>query len=124
VLLDWTAAFLRDIEANPVFDPGRLVDRHLGAGRLWIWDLEGDPVSMAAVSATAGAISRIAFVYTPPEHRRHGYAAACVAALSERVLAEGVGCILHTQLHNPTSNGVYRRIGYVALAEILIYRFG
>ena len=123
VLLGWTAAFLKDTDSIP-FDPAHLVDRHLRADRMRLWDVAGDPVSMAAVSAAAGGIARVAFVYTPPEHRRHGYAAACVAALSERVLGEGLGCILHTQLHNPTSNGVYRRIGYVPLAEVLIYRFG
>lgn len=123
VLLDWAAAFRRDTEMNSM-DPAQVVDRHLGPGRLWLWDVDGDPVSMAAVSATAGGIARVAFVYTPPEQRRHGFAAACVAAVSERVVAEGAGCILHTQLHNPTSNGVYRRIGYVPVAEILLYRFG
>jgi GNAT superfamily N-acetyltransferase len=119
----WSAAFLRDTGSNP-FDPGELVERHLGSGRLWVWVVQGEPVSMAAVSATAGGVARIAFVYTPPEHRRNGYAAACVAALSERVLAGGDGCILYTQLHNTTSNGVYRRIGYEPIADVLIYRFG
>jgi GNAT superfamily N-acetyltransferase len=123
VLLDWTVAFLGDIESSP-FDPEQLVDRHLATGRLWVWEVEGEPVSMVAVSATVGGIARIQLVYTPSEHRRHGYAAACVAEMSDRVLREGTGCILHTQLHNPTSNGVYRRIGYVPIEELVIYRFG
>lgn len=123
VLLDWAGAFLHDTGMHAV-DPTEVVDRHLGAGRLWLWDVDGNPVSMAAVSTPAGGIARVAFVYTPPEHRRHGFAAAGVAAVSERVLADGAGCILHTQLHNPTSNGVYRRIGYLPVAEILLYHFG
>jgi L-amino acid N-acyltransferase YncA len=82
------------------------------------------PVSMAAARATAAGVARVAFVYTLPEHRRHGYAAAGVAALSTRLLGQGVNCILHTQLHNATSNGVHRRIGYEAMGEVLIYRCG
>jgi predicted GNAT family acetyltransferase len=123
VLLRWTVAFLRDTGSNP-FDPDSLVDRHMTSGRLWLWDVGGEPVSMAAASATAAGVARVAFVYTPAEHRRHGYAAAGVAALSTRLLGQGVNCILHTQLHNPTSNGVYRRIGYEPMGEVLIYRFG
>ena len=123
VLLEWAAAFLRDTELDAL-DPAQVVDRRMGAGRLWLWDVDGDPVSMAGLSAPAGGVARVGFVYTSPEQRRRGFAAACVAAVSERVLAEGAGCILHTQLHNPTSNGVYRRLGYVPVAEILLYRFG
>jgi predicted GNAT family acetyltransferase len=33
-------------------------------------------------------------------------------------------CILHTQLANPTSNAIYRRIGYEPVSEVLFYRFG
>ena len=35
----------------------------------------------------------------------------------------GHRCILHTDLGNPTSNSVYRRIGYRCVAEGLRYRF-
>ena len=35
----------------------------------------------------------------------------------------GLRPILFTDLSNPTSNAVYRRIGYQAVAEILRYRF-
>ena len=35
----------------------------------------------------------------------------------------GHRCILYTDLGNPTSNSVYRRIGYRAVAEALRFRF-
>jgi len=35
----------------------------------------------------------------------------------------GFRCILYTDLANPTSNSIYRRIGYRAVAEGLRYRF-
>jgi predicted GNAT family acetyltransferase len=46
-----------------------------------------------------------------------------VAAVSAGVLAAGRRCILYTDLGNPTSNSVYRRIGYRAVVECLRYRF-
>lgn len=124
VLVAWARCFLRDTASGP-FDAGEMTDRHLAGGRLWLWEHDGRPVSMAAVSVPAAGVSRIAFVYTPVEHRSQGYAAACVAGLSEWVLAGDVGtCILYTQLSNPTSNALYRRIGYEPVTEVLIYRFG
>ena len=36
---------------------------------------------------------------------------------------EGHRCILYTDLGNPISNSVYRRIGYRAVAEGIQYRF-
>jgi predicted GNAT family acetyltransferase len=52
-------------------------------------------------------------VYTPPEHRRRGYATALVADLSRHALRTGAErCMLFTDLANPTSNRIYARIGY------------
>ena len=39
------------------------------------------------------------------------------------VLDAGQRCILNTELANPTPHGVYRRIGYRAVAESLRYEF-
>ncbi len=44
---------------------------------------------MTGTSAPVAGVTRVSLVYTPPEHRRRGYAAALVAAVSERELAAG-----------------------------------
>jgi hypothetical protein len=62
-------------------------------------------------------------VYTPPENRRRGYAAACVYGISKYCTEAGYRCVLYTDLGNPTSNAIYRRIGYRAVAEAIHYRF-
>lgn len=69
-------------------------------------------------------VVRLSGVYTPPEKRRHGYAAACVHTLSKKLRDSGFRCILYTDLGNATSNSIYRRIGYRAVAEAIRYRFG
>jgi predicted GNAT family acetyltransferase len=52
-------------------------------------------------------------VYTPPEKRNRGYASSLVAALSQHLLDGGRKfCFLYTDLANPTSNKIYRALGY------------
>ncbi|MDQ2826455.1 MAG: GNAT family N-acetyltransferase [Actinomycetota bacterium] len=124
VLVAWATSFLGDTDSQGL-DAADMTDRHLRAGRLWVWEHDGRPVSTAAASVPAAGVSRVAFVYTPPEDRLHGYATACVAALSARIVAgDAAICILYTQLSNPRSNAIYRRIGYEPVMEGLVYRFG
>ena len=71
-----------------------------------------------------GGVTRVGLVYTPDDLRRRGYASACVAEVSAHALSTGAdACILYTQLHNATSNRIYRRIGYEPVSEVLVYRF-
>jgi predicted GNAT family acetyltransferase len=78
---------------------------------------------MAGHSLAVEGVVRLQAVYTPPERRSRGYASACAAALTLRIIAAGLRCILHTDLANPTSNSIYRRIGYRAVEEVIRYRF-
>ncbi len=88
------------------------------SGELFLWD-DGGPRSMAARTRPTAHGECIGFVYTPPEHRNHGYASATVAALSQTVLDSGKHfCTLFTDLANPTSNSVYQRIGYRRVATV------
>lgn len=66
---------------------------------------------------------RLAHVYTPPEQRGHGIAATLVAHLASETMAAGDRCMLHTQLSNPSSNRVYRRLGFEAISESTFYQF-
>jgi predicted GNAT family acetyltransferase len=69
-------------------------------------------------------VPRIGPVYTPAEHRGHGYAAALTAAVAEDALAKGaVAVTLFADAANPTSNNVYRRIGFREVAWVVDLRF-
>ena len=88
------------------------------AGDLVVWELDGEAVSMAAVSRRTPWSSSIGFVYTPPELRGRGFASAVTAALSQRELDAGQRwCSLFTDQANPTSNHIYADIGYEPKAE-------
>ena len=79
---------------------------------------------MAAVGGPTPNGDRISWVYTPPALRGRGYASACVAALSQRLLDSGRRfCFLYTDLANPTANKLYQRIGYRQVIDASIYHF-
>jgi uncharacterized protein len=122
LMILWAGAFQDEI-AEPAGDIELRVDRGLASGQLWLWDRKGETVAMAVSRAPSHGVVRLSGVYTPPEKRRHGYAEACVHALSKHQRDAGYRCILYTDLANPTSNSIYLRIGYRAVAEALRYRF-
>ncbi|MFD5874953.1 GNAT family N-acetyltransferase [Streptomyces sp. NPDC060322] len=120
VLVEWLKAFGR--ETGQSGDRAeRIVDERTAHGGLTLWETDGVPVSMAGVSRRIAGMVRVANVYTPPEHRGRGYAAAVTAEASRVAREEGAGeVLLFTDLANPTSNGVYRRIGYEAVSDRLL----
>ena len=122
LMILWTRAFQNEIGESAA-DTELRVDRGLAARQLWLWDQSGETTSMAVGREPVQGVVRLSGVYTPPEKRKHGYAAACVHALSKHLRGSGYRCILYTDLGNPTSNSIYRRIGYRAVAEALRYRF-
>ncbi|MGW4791383.1 GNAT family N-acetyltransferase, partial [Nonomuraea sp. NPDC004297] len=95
-----------------------VVARRLQHEELFVWEAEGAPVSLAALSPAVGGVCRIGPVYTPPSRRRRGYGAAVTAHASQMALAERCEqVVLFTDLANPTSNAVYRAIGYEPVAD-------
>lgn len=63
-------------------------------------------------------------MYTPPERRGRGYASNNVAAASQAQLDSGLRFLfLYTDLSNPTSNRIYRDIGYQPVCDVDEYRF-
>jgi predicted GNAT family acetyltransferase len=121
VVVDHLVGFQLHAERQAGRDPGdRAYDdldpeialRRIRQGGFWLWTTDDGPVSSVGSHDVVYGASRVGPVYTPPEHRGHGYAAAATAAVSARVLDEGARPCLFTDLANPTSNGVYERIGY------------
>jgi hypothetical protein len=122
LVIDWLLRF--EAEAGvTISGPEVQVQRWTAAQQVWIWQ-DGESVSMAVSRECVEGVVRLAFVYTPPLKRGRGYAEACVSELSRRIQGNGQRAILYTDLGNPTSNSIYRRIGYRAVAEGLRYRFG
>jgi GNAT superfamily N-acetyltransferase len=121
VLVKWVNAFVEDTGVVPV-DAEQLVDLRTEREQLWVWD-DGGAVSLAGASEPVAGVARVQYVYTPPDRRGAGYATACVEQMSRVLTGRGLRCVLFTDLANPTSNAIYRRIGYEVAAEILGYDF-
>lgn len=121
LMIQWVREFHLEVQ-EPAPDLERFVDTRLAGGQLWIWETT-TAKSMAVSTRPVADVTRIGGVYTPSANRKQGYAAACVHSLSKVERAAGHRCILYTNLGNPTSNSIYRRIGYRAVAEVVRYRF-
>ena len=69
-------------------DTRAVVAARLRRREMFLWAVEGRPVSCAAFTTTApdGDAGRINAVFTLEDERGKGYASACVAALSRRLL--------------------------------------
>jgi RimJ/RimL family protein N-acetyltransferase len=120
-VIPWIAQFQAEVHEAPM-DPERQLDDLLTAGRIWLWEDEG--ISCMAISRQPiQGVVRLSGVYTPPHKRRRGYAAACVYGVSKYFTETSHRCILYTDLGNPTSNSIYRQLGYQAVAEVTHYRF-
>lgn len=127
-LLDWLRAFGAEAfgeDARPPGEAERALNTRLGSPDegFMLWD-DGGPRCAAGYGAPTRHGIKIGPVYTPPEYRNHGYATACVAEVSRLLLAQGRRfCMLYTDLANPASNRIYRRIGYEPVCDVAEYRF-
>ncbi|GAA3008936.1 GNAT family N-acetyltransferase [Streptosporangium longisporum] len=125
LLVRWSEEF--QVEAEGIAPAGMtsLVASRITRRELAVWEVGGRPVAFAGASAPLGGMSRVGPVYTPPPFRGKGYGTALSHALSVRARAEGADeVLLFTDLSNPTSNSIYRTIGYRPVAEHASVTFG
>lgn len=123
LLVRWTREFAAEA-GDGVGDPARAVADRLAYGGATLWENRGRPVSYAGTSRTVDGMIRVGPVYTPPPLRRRGYAAAVTAAVSHAAVTAGaLDVLLFTDLANPTSNALYRRLGYVPVEDRLVISF-
>ena len=113
LLFEWLTAFHQ--EAVP-HDPPVMkehADKSAESGRYLFWNIDDQPVSVAAISRRLKQTAAIAPVYTPPRLRGRGYAGSVTAAVVDRIFAEGrTTACLYTDLRNPMSNRCYAKIGF------------
>src|SRR6266700_1215494 len=77
------------------------------------------------VTDVLAGVARVGPVYTPPGRRDSGYGGAVTAAISELALSRGAeSVILFTDLANPASNSLYRKLGYEAVEDRMVVVFG
>ncbi len=121
-LVAWHEQFARDADV-PAFDMPSSVRGRLAFGGLWWWCVGDVPVALAGhaqpIDGPHGPVGRVGPVFTPAAHRRQGYGAAITAHVSGLLARRCSTVLLYADAANPTSNGVYRRLGFLPEAEIV-----
>jgi uncharacterized protein len=120
----WTHAFYLDTFGTDRNLPESDLTSNLERGEVFLWEDGGVPVSMSVKNRPTDKGMAVGYVYTPPELRGKGYATSCVAELSRHILQSGKDfCTLYTDLANPTSNSIYKKIGYKPVCDSVDYTF-
>ncbi len=98
------------------------VERSISEGRLFGWIVGGELVSQLGCSVERCGVVRIGGVFTPDERQGRGYASALTAAVSraQQAKPEVDEVTLNTQASNPSTNRLYRRLGFESVAELLV----
>lgn len=112
----WILDFSGEADIGPPPDSPADTARVAAQRRILLWEVDRRPVAMVGHSPTVAGVTRIGPVWTPPEHRRHGYATAATAELAGALRERGE-VVLYADRANPTSTGIYLRIGFRPVGE-------
>ncbi|MFE9610214.1 GNAT family N-acetyltransferase [Streptomyces sp. NPDC006012] len=122
----WYEEFVAAVgQSASVASSAEWADSRIAYGGVTLWETpDGTPVALAGVTRRIAGQIRVAPVYTPAHLRGRGYAGAVTVAVSRAAREAGAGeVLLFTDLANPTSNGLYQRIGYRPVADFAVYGF-
>jgi predicted GNAT family acetyltransferase len=104
--------------------PRHLIADRVHSGQLMLWEVNGEPVSIAGVGPVLGGVARIGPVFTPRQWRGRGYGGAVTAAVSELAARRGASSVvLFTDLANPESNSLYLKLGYEPVEDRVLLLF-
>ncbi len=111
------------VPRDPALDWSEVATTQIERGGVWCWCVGDTPVSFAAANHM-GDLARIGPVYTPPDRRGRGFAAAATAAAVRDALTQGAHHVmLYADVENPTSNALYLRLGFIVHHDAEQYAF-
>ncbi|WP_339251155.1 GNAT family N-acetyltransferase [Sporosarcina sp. FSL W8-0480] len=119
LVVSWYSKFEDDANLNrtPIERVNDIVKQFIESQEVFLWENEGKVVSMMKKSRPTRNGVTVSLVFTPKEERRKGYARTMVACGSMELLKEYNFCVLYTDMMNPTSNKIYKEIGYKHIAD-------
>jgi len=130
LIIKWAKNFIEEAlkdEENPEIINNYIdhIRNDISNRKIYLLFHNDEPVCMARKAGKTPNGNLVNFVYTPPDLRRRGFATECVAKLSEKLLEQKDNkfCFLFTDLSNPTSNSIYKKIGYRPIIDFHQYKF-
>lgn len=124
-LMRWLREFAADVGEAVTIDAGSWAGTRFADKLYTFWETpDGTPVSMAGRTSLVLGQVRVDPVYTPARLRGRGYAGAVTVEVSRAALAAGAEeVVLFANPANPTSNALYRRLGYLPVTDFAVYDF-
>ena len=127
LITEWTMKFEEDAQTFPQKPRGQILlstRNMIASGNIFKWIDQGEIVCMAGIVRKTKNVGIVGLVYTPDRWRAQGYATSCVQKLTEYILQNGFKyCSLFTDASNPTPNNIYKKIGYIPIAEFKDIKF-
>lgn len=101
------------------------LERDIAVGFLFVLETDGSIVAKSSFHGIANGAVQVGGVYTPPPHRRHGYARSVVAGslLMARDLGE-TKAFLFTGEENVAAQRAYEALGFAAIGDygLILFR--
>ena len=92
--------------------PGPFAQRTVDMGVYLGLRVGNELVAMAGERLKLDGFTEVSAVCTHPEHRRRGYAAVMVSAVSKGIIARGETPFLHVLPENEAAIATYRKLGF------------
>lgn len=83
------------------------------------WCVNGITVAITAITDREGGVAHIGQVVTDAAHRGHGYAKALVSAVCADEWKNGVRTHLYADTDYPSSNALYRAVGFREVGRLI-----
>jgi len=123
LLVEWFTQFGVEVH-GPMGRVEESVRQRLDHGGIWLWcDDTDEPVSVVGHTPPISDVARLGPVFTPVDRRGNGYAESLTHVVSQSLRDQRCSVVLFTDQSNPTSNGIYTRLGYRPVMDRLMLSF-
>lgn len=111
---EWIESFHKEaVPHDPPVNGVELAEIKIKRGMVFVVEKDNTLVSMSCWSRDIETSASVNLVFTPRPFRKCGYASIATARLTQHLLDSGkTETNLYTDMGNPTSNKIYRDIGY------------
>lgn len=122
---EWINEFHNEaVPHDPPVNGVELAEAKIGAEMIFVIEENEKLVSMAAWSRDIETSCSVNLVYTPKHLRKRGFGSLVTAHLTQYLLDSGKKeTNLYTDMSNPTSNKIYKSIGYEFVCDSIHYGF-